>query len=341
MMLVIAAGFEVWLAIAVGLLLLTGVTALGGVRLLVPCALVVGTLLIVRSSRMPGTQEISLVAIASGVLVFSFLLGLASLSFSRVRQLHDHRRLALLESATLRHRNTRLARYLPDDVEPLISARPAGVYRPRDHFATVAFVDVVGFVELVASRPLGELVDVVNDFISMVTALTEQRGGILNKFLGDGVLIYFPEGAGDSPDERWRAAARCAQLCLDLGPGLNELAATWRRRGLTVDLHARSGIASGYCAIGDWGGGDRIDFTLIGTPVNLASRLQAQAPPGGVLLSTASAALIREDLPLAECLGAEEMRQIKGFGTCLVHELTASDKVRANRLPGPAGTTHG
>jgi class 3 adenylate cyclase len=337
-------GLEVWLVMAVGLLCLTGVASLGGLRLLGPCALAIGVLLLLLGRGMSQAEAPAPATVASGMLVAVFLLGLALLSFRRVRVLDQGRKLARAESATLRHRNARLARYLPEQLAPLISQQPARIHRPRDQFVTVAFVDVVGFTSLVASRPVGELVDVLNDFIATLTALTERRGGVLSKFLGDGVLVYFPEPPGAKQEQRWQAAVSCALLCLDLRPALQALAATWRRQGLSVDLETRAGIASGFCAIGDWGGvgsGGRLDYTLIGTAVNLASRLQAEAPAGGVLLSAASARLISEDIRLAGLLAPGQVREIKGIGACMVHELGASAKVRANQKVDSRGTRNG
>lgn len=350
----VLAGLEAWLVMAVALLCLTGVAALGGLRLLVPCALAIGLLILIQSRGQAQTPAST--TLASGMLVAVFLLGLALLSFRRVRLLAKARRLARAESATLRHRNARLARYLPEQLASLISEQPARIHRPRDQFVSVAFVDVVGFTSLVASRPVGELVDVLNDFIATITALTAKRGGVLSKFLGDGVLVYFPEALQDRQGGRRQAAVSCALLCLDLPPALQALAASWRRQGLSVGLETRAGIASGFCAIGDWGGGGdpadcesggdqsgsaRLDYTLIGTAVNLASRLQAEAPPGGVLLSAASARLINEDAWLASRLASGRTLQIKGVGACMVHELGASAKVRANQKVGPHGTENG
>jgi class 3 adenylate cyclase len=155
--------------------------------------------------------------------------------------------------------------------------------------------------------------------------LTERRGGVLSKFLGDGALIYFPEHHG-SP--RWQGAVCCARLCLDLGGALSVLSADWRRRGLTIDLTTRAGVASGYCAIGDWGSGPRLDYTPIGTPVNLASRLQSVAPAAGILLAANTAALLAEDAVLVERIRPGKRLTVKGFGGCMVHELSAN--VRAN-----------
>lgn len=339
MTLVLLAAVPVWLLVAVGLLLLTGVTALGGLRLLGPCALTVaGVLLLGVPSRTGGVDP---VPAASAALVASFLLGLAFASFRRARFLEERSRRARSESTALAHRNQRLARYVPGTLGPLIGDGPTALNRPREQFASVAFIDVVGFAGLTASRPMAELVDVVNDFIVTVTRLTERRGGVLGKFLGDGVLVYFPEGKETAPEERWRDAASCARLCLDLGAALPELARLWRRQGLSTDLIARAGIACGYCAIGDWGAGARLDYTIIGNPVNLASRLQAAAAPGGVLLSAEAAALVREDRMLADGVGAPRSAEIKGFGRCMVHELTASAKVRASLSAGSPASNHG
>ncbi len=336
MVLVAVAGFAFWLSLAVGLLLLSAVTALGGLRLFVPCMLVVVAVLIVQGRAVPGMSvELTAATIASGLLVFGFQLGLAFVSFRQAQRLNGHRHRAISESSTLRHQNARLERYLPEVLRPLVSERPSWVNRPTDHFTTVAFIDIVGFTELVASKHLAELVDVVNDFISMMGALTERRGGILSKFLGDGVLIYFPEPDNGAIADRSEAAAQCARVCLDLQPGLLGLADCWLKHGLVVNLHTRAGIASGYCAIGDWGGGARLDYTLIGSPVNLASRLQAEAVTGGILVSAAAAALLREIPPLADRLSAAQERHIKGFGVCMVHELCGSAKVRANGAPDP------
>jgi class 3 adenylate cyclase len=195
----------------------------------------------------------------------------------------------------------------------------------------VAFVDVVGFVALVGSRPVAELVDVLNDFMAAVNRLAGARGGTVGKWLGDGALVYFLESGSMSRSE---AAAGCAELCLVLGDTLEALSADWRRRGLTANLTTRSGIASGYCAIGDWGWDQRLDFTLIGNPVNLASRLEAEATESGAVICAATAALLEEDGKLADRIGPVRQLTVRGFGQCMVHELLPSANVRAIREPG-------
>jgi class 3 adenylate cyclase len=281
-------------------------------------------------------------SLAGFALVSSCLLGLAWQAHLQARSLNAHRRQAVRESSRLKDHNERLARYLPDALTPAIRDAPAALQPPKEVFVTVAFVDLVGFAELVASHSVSEVVDVLNDFMTMTSQLTARHGGVLGKFLGDGVLIYFaevPEGGQGTPDAsaRVRAAAGCARLALTLSPELLALSRAWQQRGLGLRLTSRTGIASGYCALGDWGGRDRLDYTLIGTPVNLASRLQSAAEPGSALLSSTTAALIGQSPHLTGHLGEPRDLEVRGLGRVVVHELNGSAKVRAIPLPVRTG----
>ena len=341
-------GVEQWFLLSVALLCLTGVTALGGLRLLAPCAGAVGVVLLgYRFWSVPEPIP-GAVTLLGWLLLASCLLGLAWQSYGQVRRLDARRQHAISESARLRDSNHRLARYLPQGLMPMISEAPETLRPPRERFVTVAFLDVVGFAELVAAHGTAEVADVLNDFMATVSRITDHHGGVVGKFLGDGVLVYFsepeppfdPTGARtpDSPAaDRARAAAAAARMTLDLGPAMEDLGRAWCARGLIMQLKARAGIASGYCALGDWGGAARLDYTLIGTPVNLASRLQEAALPGATLLSGAAAALIAQDEYLGRRLTGPRAVVLKGFGEVMVHDLTASAKVRAIPMPVQTG----
>jgi class 3 adenylate cyclase len=86
------------------------------------------------------------------------------------------------------------------------------------------------------------------------------------------------------------------------------LNAAWRADGVPAALHVRAGVASGFCTLGALGRGERFDFTLVGLPVNLASRLQSLAPRGRAVVDGATAALVDEPL------GEATPTPVKGFG---------------------------
>jgi len=90
---------------------------------------------------------------------------------------------------------------------------------------------------------------------------------------------------------------------------MRELQLEWRDAGLEKPFQLRIGINTGYCTVGNFGSEDRMDYTIIGNEVNLASRLQSHAESGGILISHETYSLVK-DMVLAEEQGPI---QAKGF----------------------------
>jgi class 3 adenylate cyclase len=90
---------------------------------------------------------------------------------------------------------------------------------------------------------------------------------------------------------------------------MRDLQAEWRERGQEHVFQLRIGINTGYCTVGNFGSEDRVDYTVIGNEVNLASRLQAHADLGGILLAHETYSLVK-DAVLAEETGTIN---VKGF----------------------------
>jgi len=90
---------------------------------------------------------------------------------------------------------------------------------------------------------------------------------------------------------------------------MGELQQEWRDAGLEQPFKLRIGISTGYCTVGNFGSEDRMDYTIIGGQVNLASRLQSYAEPGTILISHETYALVKDAI-LAEERAAI---QAKGF----------------------------
>lgn len=166
----------------------------------------------------------------------------------------------------LKRRQNDILKFLPESFDPK---------RHRRHqrqWLTVAFVDLGGFTSAVETLAPEITREILNGFLGEVTREISGSGGSVGKFLGDGVLCTFT--ASDAT-ERVRAARSCIdtmQRLIHWLPGFN---AASHKRGCYLDFSLSIGVASGYCSVGDWGRGERLDFTVIGGPVNLAYRLQA------------------------------------------------------------------
>ena len=81
---------------------------------------------------------------------------------------------------------------------------------------------------------------------------------------------------------------------------VSELAHEWNDMGISTPLQSRIGIHTGYCTVGNFGSDDRMDYTMVGGTVNLASRLEHEAPPGGILLSFETYALVKDNVRCEE-----------------------------------------
>lgn len=134
------------------------------------------------------------------------------------------------------------------------------------------FVDVIGSTELAAEERPERVVELLNEFFSVVVSVVEREGGLVNKFEGDAALCIFgaPVAQNDHPTRALRAARELAQ-------GLRDVEA----------LDAAVGVASGEAVAGNVGTERRYEYTVIGDPVNEAARLTelAKQRPERVLAS--------------------------------------------------------
>lgn len=137
------------------------------------------------------------------------------------------------------------------------------------------FVDVIGSTSIAAKRRPAEVVSLLNEFFDIVVSVTDEHGGLVNKFEGDGALCIF--GAPLPLDDHAGAA-------LAAGRQMSE------RFAKLEEFSAGIGISSGEVVAGNVGAADRFEYTVIGDPVNEAARLTelAKDKPGKLLASEAA-----------------------------------------------------
>ena len=171
---------------------------------------------------------------------------------------------------------------------------------------TVFFSDIENFTDLSDSLEPEKLAEIINNYLSEMTLIAIKCGGTIDKFIGDAVMVFFgdPETLGDEQD-----AIRCVDMALKMKNRVNELRDFWNRNGVRGGLNVRMGIATGYCTVGNFGSNQRMDYTALGSPVNLSARLQSIAPTNEIILSDNTYNLINTKIK------SEKIKEItpKGF----------------------------
>jgi class 3 adenylate cyclase len=257
---------------------LTANTALWGAGWLAVCLVSGGLVQAAFTWPVPSTGWLQLAAL---VWTSAMLLGICAVAHWQANQLIAAWHRAMGE-------NRSLLRFLPRQLPTFL--RAGATPRVERTWLTVMFVDLKGFTRATRTLPSEALAEVLNDSFEELTRHVEDWGGSVDKFLGDGLLcLFIPEG----PDDRRNAAiqsVRCSETLADVFHALN---LQWAEHGYLYRFAASVGIASGYCAMGQWGGPDRCDFTPIGETVNLAKRLQEHAHGAGdVLLDEVTVRLV-------------------------------------------------
>jgi class 3 adenylate cyclase len=135
---------------------------------------------------------------------------------------------------------------------------------------TVLFSDIRGFTSLSEQLPPAELIALLNHYMSAMVAVIVERGGIVNKFGGDSLLALFGTPLNPDADHALRAVQAAANMRSALAE-FNRGQANQSGPQLAIGI----GIATGFVVAGNVGGEGRIEYTVIGDTVNLASRLQS------------------------------------------------------------------
>jgi len=190
--------------------------------------------------------------------------------------------------------SSRLSKYLsPQIYSSIFSDTDSVKIAPKRKKLTVFFSDIVGFTSLVDALESEELTSLLNQYLTEMSRIAIEHGATVDKFIGDAIVAFF----GDPVSRGTEADARaCVAMALAMQARLGDLRRQWRGRGLGDIFELRIGIATGFCTVGNFGSEDRLDYTAIGNPVNLAARLQTYADTGGILLDNETYHLVKGDI---------------------------------------------
>ncbi len=156
----------------------------------------------------------------------------------------------------------------PEVIESMVASGKMPVLGGEMRNITMFFSDLSGFSSIAEKMTPGELVALMNDYLSAMTDIIESHGGYVDKYIGDSVVAMFGAPA-DDPDHA-RHAVAAALECRDRLEELNENHPAFRGRGLAH----RIGLNSGEAVVGNIGSRRRFNYTVMSDTVNLASRLE-------------------------------------------------------------------
>ena len=188
-------------------------------------------------------------------------------------------------------------KYVPESVAKQIVAGK-GMLEPTQTTATILYSDIESFTSTAESVPPAQVVQMLNEYFPTVIEPITRRGGVVNQFQGDAMLVTF-----NVPVQDPQHADHAVRAALEIQEVLKE------KTFAGITLRTRIGINTGEVIAGNVGTGDRINYTVHGDAVNLAARLEQLNKQHGtlVLISDSTTALLEEEYAI-EPLGEVEVR---------------------------------
>ena len=215
----------------------------------------------------------------------------------------------------------RLKRFLSPQIGDLVVSSGDGerVLESHRRAVTVVFCDLRGFTAFAETAEPEEVMTVLRAYHDVLGPLIYKHEGTLERFAGDGLNVLFNDPLPCSDP-----SVRAVRMAIEMRDAVADLAVQWRKLG--HDLGFGMGIAHGYATLGRIGFEGRYDYSAIGTVVNLAARLCAEAR-GGQILVDGKVQMAVETLtdiePLGELVLKGMQRPVSAFNILGMRDLQA------------------
>ena len=197
-------------------------------------------------------------------------------------------------NAKLANFSTKLSKYFsPEVYNSLFTGELDVKVQTQRKLLTIFFSDLEGFTELTERLEPEVLTELLTHYLTEMSKIALRWGGTIDKYIGDAIMIFFgdPASKGEKAD-----AVNCVRMAMEMVDQLAEVRAIWKDKGLALPLNARMGIHTGICTVGNFGSENRLDYTVIGNGVSLASRLESNAKPNSILISEDTYLHVRSEI---------------------------------------------
>jgi len=202
-------------------------------------------------------------------------------------------------------RKTFEAYFPPAVVGKLVSNPELAAGKGQKKELTVLFSDIEGFTGYSAALHPDEIQRLLNEYFDAMVEIVFKYEGTVDKYIGDGLMVFF----GD-PEPQPDHALRCVRAAIEMQKKTDELRRRWSAVG-SIPIRIRIGINTGEVVVGNMGSARRLSYTVLGSAVNLAQRLERSASPGGILISQRTCDLVKGSVSVRS-LGAIAVKGIGG-----------------------------
>jgi class 3 adenylate cyclase len=185
--------------------------------------------------------------------------------------------------------------FSPAVCDSILSAADQSILAPHRREICYVFVDLRGFTAFTDAAEPEEVQAVLREYHATMGMLITRFEGTLDRFAGDGILIFFNDPIA-MPD----APRRAAEMALQMQSEFSPLRSRWSQIGYELELSI--GIAKGFATLGAFGYESRFDYSAIGSVVNIAARLCEEAGPGEILIDRRARAAL-DGVAVVESLG--------------------------------------
>lgn len=202
----------------------------------------------------------------------------------------------------LEHISRDLGMYLsPQVLDQIFVDKIQEQIKTKKKYLTIFMSDIVNFTKTVNKADSAglnqQLNEELNEYLSAMTKIAFEYGGTVNKYIGDAIMIVFGDPSSSGSKQDAIRAVRMAYKMLTELAALNQKLKVMRYDG---QLKVRIGICSGYANVGNYGSEFHMDYTVVGSVVNLASRLHDIAEPNTIIVTSSTRKLVQNDFRISD-----------------------------------------
>ena len=225
------------------------------------------------------------------IILLVFLIIYSYLKNSYDHRLNSHLIQQFNKNSILKSHIFGLSKYLSPELRKSIISGQRVRVESCEKQMTIFFSDMTGFCQLSEQLTNDKLTWLINTYLEEMSDIIFKFGGTLDKVIGDSIMVFFgdPHSRGESND-----AIACVTMALAMNEAMKKLHNQWLDSGIKNPPSHRIGINTGFCKVGNFGTETKLDYTVMGTAVNLASHIESIASSNEIVLSEQTYQLVKD-----------------------------------------------